>query len=101
MDIRELINMARQGNSKCQAWLAQYYTGEIEGVKQDYKMAFEWAKRAFENGEQIEAPFVLALCLFNGQGIDKNNDLGYQCLCVAVQNGNKLARNFKKEVFGE
>lgn len=98
IDIKQVINLASQGNAECQAFLSQaYYYGQ-GGVEKNYKKALEWAQKAFDNGEKKDAPMIIAMCLLNGQGIAVNKDLGYQFLCFAADNGNEIAMEFKERV---
>jgi len=69
-DFKSLKALAEQGNSDAQANLGvMYYNGD--GVKQDYKEAVKWSRKAAEQGD-ANAQGNLGAMYHKGQGVPKD-----------------------------
>lgn len=66
-----ILQAAQAGAAAAQFRLgACYYYGE-DGVKQDYKQAVFWYRRAAEQGN-VRAQIALGLCYCRGEGVSKS-----------------------------
>ena len=60
-------------------------------VEQDLEQAFKYLKEAAERGD-LEAQRNMGIMLINGEGVDKNTQLGYQWIEKAANAGDKASR---------
>ena len=68
--LKEIQNLAKQGNASAQFELGvMYYKGEE--VSKDYLKSFKWFQKAADSGLP-EAQFNLGLLVSKGHGVDKN-----------------------------
>ena len=67
-----------------------YYFG-INGVKQDYKEAIVWYRKAAEH-EQANAQYYLGLCYEKGQGVTKNETEAIEWYRKAAEQGHAIAQ---------
>ena len=58
----------------------------------DEKGAFLWATKAYNAGEKVSSPFILALIHSSGVVAKKDNDLIMKYLKIAAENGNEQAK---------
>jgi len=99
-----LFLKARKGDNEAQLQLAKMYTAKAESLKDitqwEYadrckKKAFEWYKKAAENGN-VEAQFALGNCYRSGIGMSpdpKNLKKAYEWYKKAAENGDAKAQN--------
>ena len=83
--MEKLIKQAEQGNSEAQYQLGKlYYSGE--NVKKNYRVAFEWYKKAAESGHVLAQRMVAEMLLEGSQEIKKNRKLAFYWMqCAAMQ----------------
>ena len=83
-DIHKLLERAKQGDSEAQYQLGQLnYLGE--NVKKNYRVAFEWYKKAAESGHVL-AQRMVAEMYISGKKIGKDDKKAfYWMLCAAMQ----------------
>ena len=84
-DIHKLLERAEQGDSEAQYQLGKlYYSGE--NVKKNYRVAFEWYKKAAESGHVLAQRMVAEMLLEGSQEIKKNRKLAFYWMqCAAMQ----------------
>jgi TPR repeat protein len=88
--------MAHKGDSKAQCDLAFhfYYGYQKDGlnIEPDYKKAFEWFRKAAEQGN-VEAQGFLAHCYASGEGIGQNYTEAAKWLEKSAEQGDKISQN--------
>ena len=67
-----------------------YMYGALNTEKNEFE-AFSWFKKAAEQGH-VEAEACLSDCYLNGEGIEKDEQLGMGCLTNAANNGSARAQ---------
>jgi TPR repeat protein len=67
----------------------RYYNGD--GVKQDFKKAVQWYKKAAKQGQR-DAQYNLALCYLNGYGIEENEEKAMSLYFKAAERGHAQAQ---------
>ena len=92
---------AQKGDVYAQYDLGLMYSSG-DGVKQDYKEAFKWWRKAAEQG-YAEAQYNLALCYDNGEGVSKSKTEAVRWYRKAAEQGEVHAQwNLaRKYYFGE
>lgn len=83
--MEKLIKQAELGVPEAQYQLGQlYYSGE--NVKKNYRVAFEWYKKAAESGHVLAQRMVAEMLLEGSQEIKKNRKLAFYWMqCAAMQ----------------
>ena len=81
----EIKRFARAGDEDNQVTLGNmYYHGKR--VKQDYKKAFKWFKKAAEKGN-LPAQFILSVMYHKGEGVEKNNKEAFIWASIVYSRG--------------
>lgn len=91
------MEAAKQNHPESQALVASYYYAG-EGVDKDEKQAFEWAQKAYKNGENNVAPTLLGGMYLQGTVVEADYALAYKMFCLGAKNGNKLAAQYKNQL---
>lgn len=65
-------------------WACAYFYGY--GVRQDYKSAFEWLWKAYQNGS-ISSACMIAWMYFNGMYVEKDLEQAYRYFLIAAEAG--------------
>lgn len=94
-NLRESFTLARAqpGNPDCQIIAGlHYYTGS-DVVSRDLKQAFALMKSSAEGGN-LEAPFVVGLLLYRGEGVTRDQAAGMQWIQKAIELGDRDAIGF-------
>ena len=88
------MEAALNNHADSQAMVASYYYTDLAGEK-DEKKAFKWAKLAYENGEECEAPTLLGVMYCLGRATKQDIIEGYKMLRIAASKGNETAAEYK------
>ena len=111
-NIETIKEKAANGDADAQNKIGICYKLGLAGFPKDAEKAVEWFKKAAEKNN-TKAFFNLAMCLHNGQGIEKNEKESAQCfkkaaelghaasqtnLGVCYLEGRGLEQNYKKAV---
>lgn len=81
-----MTDAAEKGNVDAQQKLADWYFFEDNDFPMDDELAFQWASKAYLNGNLYSVEF-LALCYLNGYGVDKNETKGIELMTEAANLG--------------
>ena len=82
--IEELVKLATEGNLQATYELGnRYYTGN--GVKQDYKMAIDYFRKAEEIGNK-NGSYGIAECYYYGRGIKQDYEKAYNIFYDLMEN---------------
>ena len=83
--MEKMMKQAESGNPEAQYQLGKlYYSGE--NVKKNYRVAFEWYKKAAESGHVLAQRMVAEMLLEGSQEIKKNRKLAFYWMqCAAMQ----------------
>ncbi len=82
--------LAEQGDAEAQCNLALLY-GRGEGVKQDYKEAVKWLRKAAEQGDP-EHQYSLGSVYYNGEGVEQDAKEALKWCRKAAEQGHPEAR---------
>jgi TPR repeat protein len=87
----KLLELAKNGDSKSQYELACYLEdGKENIVEQNFSEAFEWYKKAYENGN-IDATVRFADFLSEGINCKQDIDLAIKLYNIGIENGSSIA----------
>jgi len=87
----KLLTLAKNGNDKSQYEVAYYLeNGETNVVEQNLSEAYEWYKKAYENGN-IDATVRLADFLSEGIACKQDIDLAIKLYNIGIENGSSIA----------
>ena len=87
---------AQAGDTEAQFVLGDMYRNG-RGVKQDFKEAVKWFRKASEQG-YAEAQYDLGLMYYFGRGVERDIQESKTWMRKAAEQGNADAQNFLKEV---
>jgi len=82
---------ANQGYPQAQFYVGSQHDYGFGGVKEDDAEAVRWYRMAAQQG-YAKAQFYLAICYFNGEGVDVNNASGESWLRLAANQGEANAQ---------
>ena len=95
--LKQAINVcqteAEEGSSIAAETLARMYFGQ--GELNNQAKAFEWAKIASERGS-ASSQALLGLMYLRGDGVEKNTEKAQHYIQLAIDNGNKGAKELRK-----
>jgi len=86
---------AQAGDTEAQFVLGDMYRNG-RGVKQDFKEAVKWFRKASEQG-YAEAQYDLGLMYYLGRGVERDFQESETWMRKAAEQGNADAQNFLKE----
>ena len=90
ISLKNLENLAKQGNLVAQIELANYYRKGIR-VTQDYKTAVKWFTLAAEQGDAV-SQYNLGIMYSFGLGVVPNYQPAVKWYTLAAEQGNALAQ---------
>ena len=79
----ELLQKAKDGDAEAQLNLGRCYSDGI-GIRQDYKEAIKWYKKAAKQ-DYARAIRNVGLCYLNGIGVEKDEKEGVKWISKAIE----------------
>ena len=87
------LKAANEGDVKSMELLGAAYRHGQYGMKQDYKLAFEWYDKARQAGSVLAITSIGTMLIW-GQGVPKNDKKGFLLLCRAARKGSDYAASW-------
>jgi TPR repeat protein len=89
--LREITPLAKAGNADAQHLLGlMYYMGH--GVKRDYKVAFDWHRKAAMQGK-ADAQYVVGAMYYTGNAVPQDQKMAVQWFRRAAERGHADAQH--------
>mmetsp|Transcript_21477 Transcript_21477/g.46659 ORF Transcript_21477/g.46659 Transcript_21477/m.46659 type:complete len:272 (+) Transcript_21477:100-915(+) len=99
-DLEQYMKLAEAGRPRAMVHIGTCYMAGKEGLKQDKGEAIKWLRRAAEAGNET-ATQHLAICYWNGDGVNKDLALALEYCEKAADLGNHLAYILAASIFME
>ncbi|CAB9496314.1 Sel1 domain protein repeat-containing protein [Seminavis robusta] len=89
-EMDDLLSLAEEGDTEAMCNVGNWYFEGDNGVKQDYKLAYTWFKRAHDAGN-VRGTALLGVCTLRGVGVAQSESLGFIYLTKAAMQGSAMA----------